>query len=364
MPRFDPFGGRALDSLTAHDLERLIKEDVREGQWVEYKSDWTSVKVARACASFANSEGGGTIVVGMEADQLLPTKVTGLEFNGEIETAAATAIRQLVDPVPDFEVASVVLPDGKVCLVTRIHPGADPPYVMSNGAILVRTPANSEPISARDRESIDRLFALGKRGEEWARQIRNGVLSGWLGSARTPDWFRVVTVPCAERGVGASGKIFKSDFVDRLSALQLTTHFQTPPYRATKIFPTEVVVSQTLSYEVSFSVSTQGVLTTFFQNGKNSQDGSRQPLVLSGVHGMLPHSCSIHAQVLEQLLGHRGKAVLGVVGGLFDLAESRMVDVQVQRDPLPIQAWSDPSFHADLLRSIQRHVDPAILDDE
>lgn len=364
MPRFDPFRGRRLDSLTPNDLEGLLREEIREGQWVEYKSQWTSSKLARACASFANSDGGGTVVVGVEADQLLPTKVTGVDFKGEIETAAVTAIRQLVDPVPDFEVGAVPLPDGKVCLSVRVHPGADPPYVMNDGAILVRTPSNSEPISAKDRESIDRLFARGHRGEDWARETRDQLMNGWVGAARTPEWFRIWTVPCAERGIGASGKIFKSDFVDRLSALQLTTYFQTPPYRGTKTFPTEVVVSQTLSYEVSFSVSTQGVLTTFFQNGKNSQDGSRQPLVLSGVQGMLPHSCSIHARVLEQLLGHRGKAVLGVVGGLFDLEESRMVDVQVERDALPIQTWSDPSFHAEVLRSVQRHVDPAILDDE
>lgn len=364
MPRFDPFGGRPLDSLTPLDLEGLLTEEIREGQWVEYKSQWTPVKVARACASFANSDGGGTVVVGIEADQLLPTKVAGVEFKGEIETGAATAIRQRVDPVPDFEVGSVLLPDGKVCLVLRVHPGADPPYVMNDGAILVRTPVNSEPISAKDRESIDRLFARGQRGEDWARETRDRFMNDYAGSATTPGWFRIWTVPCVERGIAASSKVFKSDFVDRVSALQLTPFSQTPPYRGTKTFPTEVVVSQTLSYEVSFSISNKGVLTTFFQNGKSSEDGSRRPLVLSAIEGMLPHSCSIHARVMEQLLGHRGRAVLGVFGGLYDLEGSRMVEVLIEREPLPIQAWNDQSFHKDIIRSVQRHVDPAIVDDE
>jgi hypothetical protein len=189
MPRFDPFDGRPLDSLTLGDLDRLCKEEIKEGQWVEYKSQWTSSKVARASASFANSDGGGTVVVGIEAVELLPTKVVGVQFRGELETAAVTTIRQLVDPVPDFEVGSVQMSDGKVCLVLSVHPGGDPPYVMSDGAILVRTPANSEPVTAKDRESIDRLFARGRRGEDWARQTRDHLMSGWVGFAGTPDWF-------------------------------------------------------------------------------------------------------------------------------------------------------------------------------
>lgn len=364
MPRFDPFGDKPLDSLTLDDLERLRIEEIKEGQWVEYKSQWTSSKVARACASFANSDGGGTIVVGIEADELLPTKVVGVEFSGEIETAAVTAIRQRVDPIPDFEVGSVFLPDGKVCLALRVHPGGDPPYVMGDGSILVRTPANSEPISAKDRESIDRLFARGRRGEDWARQTRDRLMNGWIGSARTPDWFRIWTIPCAERGLAISGKIFKKDFVDRASALQLTTSFQTPHFDGTKTFPTEVVVSQTLHYDVSLSINNQGVLTTFFQSGKNSQDGSRQPLAFGSVQGMLPHSCSIHARVMEQSLGHRGKALLGIFGGLYDPDDNRMVEVRIEREPLAVQDWAEPAFHDDLVRSVRRHVFPAVLDDE
>lgn len=304
------------------------------------------------------------MIVGVEAEQLLPSRIVGVDFNGEIETAAVTAIRHLVDPVPDFEVGSVVLPDGKVCLAIRVHPGSDPPYVMNDGAILVRTPANSEPISAKDRLSIDRLFSRGHRGEGWARQERDRLIGNSLGSARNPDWFRVCTVPCADRGIALTGKIFKKKFVDEVSGLQLTPFFQSPPYYGTKTLPTEVVVSQTLSYDVSLSVNNQGILTSLFQNGKSAQGGSRQPLVLSDVEAMLPRSCALHARVLEELLGYRGRAVLGVVGGLYVTGENRLLDVRIEREPFPIQRWSERSFHDDLVRSVKRHIVSAVLDED
>jgi hypothetical protein len=57
---------RKLGQLARSDLEGLIEPEPRpEGLFVEYKSAWQAKKVARAVCSFANSEGGGTLVVGV-----------------------------------------------------------------------------------------------------------------------------------------------------------------------------------------------------------------------------------------------------------------------------------------------------------
>jgi hypothetical protein len=72
---FQPFGAKHLSEIDQADLQALIGDQVPEGLFVEYKRDWSSKKVARAVASFANSQGGGWLIIGVEANKLLPTKM-------------------------------------------------------------------------------------------------------------------------------------------------------------------------------------------------------------------------------------------------------------------------------------------------
>ena len=56
---FLPFGAKHLSEVDRSDLEALINDQVPEGLFVEYERDWSAPKVARAVASFANSQGDG-----------------------------------------------------------------------------------------------------------------------------------------------------------------------------------------------------------------------------------------------------------------------------------------------------------------
>lgn len=200
MVRFDPFEEVDLTRLTPDHFARLVRNKVLEGLWVEYKSQWTAEKVARAVASFANSEGGGTVVVGVSAEGLEPVDAGGFEFPGEIEAAVVNALRSHVDPIPRCEVGSTTSSDGNVLLAIRVPPGSDPPYMMKNGAVLVRTPTSSEPIRLNDRESMDRLYRRGRGGEEWALAQREARLQSVHAMATFPRWIKFWSFPCVDGG--------------------------------------------------------------------------------------------------------------------------------------------------------------------
>jgi hypothetical protein len=65
-----------------------------EGIFVEYKRDWTSRKVARVVASFANTY-GGTLMVGVEAESQAPMAVPSIEGDpGQIEERVGEVLRR------------------------------------------------------------------------------------------------------------------------------------------------------------------------------------------------------------------------------------------------------------------------------
>jgi hypothetical protein len=93
---FQPFGAKHLSEIDRSDLDALINNQVPEGLFVEYKGEWVSTKVARAVASFANSQGGGWLIVGMDADKLFPTNLAGLQDAGDLEERVVSTIRSSI----------------------------------------------------------------------------------------------------------------------------------------------------------------------------------------------------------------------------------------------------------------------------
>jgi len=120
---FKPFGEKHLSEIDRKDIEALINDQVPEGLLVEYKRDWTSTKVARAVASFANSQGGGWLIVGMEAAKLLPTKIAALQDTGDLEERVVQTIRSSVAPVPALTLRAVQIDPGTACLVVHVPEG-------------------------------------------------------------------------------------------------------------------------------------------------------------------------------------------------------------------------------------------------
>jgi hypothetical protein len=153
---YRPFAPKALGDIDATDLARLISDQIPEGLFVEYKRDWTPRGAARSIASFANNTGGGTLIIGVEANKLLPIGLVGLQNAGDLEERVVSTVRTSIAPVPSFTPRAVDLGANTVCLVVEIPEGLQPPYILvRTGQILIRTPTSSEPVGIADRDALD-----------------------------------------------------------------------------------------------------------------------------------------------------------------------------------------------------------------
>ena len=160
----------SVGELQESDLSALITPEPKyEGLFLEYKRDWPNQGVARSVASFANSVEGGWLIIGVEARDLEPVAVVGIAGSGELETRVSNVVRASLSPIPQFASQTVSLADGNRCVVVRVPPGYQPPYVhVPSGRIYVRTAVSSEPVNIEDRETLDRLYNFGRRGRDWA----------------------------------------------------------------------------------------------------------------------------------------------------------------------------------------------------
>jgi hypothetical protein len=203
---WSPFS-RPLGELLAADLNGLLTpEPVPEGLFLEYKRDWVPRGVGRAVASFANSEQGGTLVVGVDANKLVPKAIVGVPDKGHLEEAVNSVIRSTIAPVPRYAAKVVPLSGGQSCVVIEVPPGYEPPYIfIPTGQVLIRTATSSEPISIQDRDALDRLYQRGRRGREWAQSRISRFEAGIIGDSRRAT---VLAVPHVDGGLSVGRIVF------------------------------------------------------------------------------------------------------------------------------------------------------------
>ena len=75
---YNPFN-KIISEIKYEDLEKLIKNNISEGWFIEYKSSFPkNKKIADSIASFANSE-GGWYIVGIEEkeNESSPSEIVG-----------------------------------------------------------------------------------------------------------------------------------------------------------------------------------------------------------------------------------------------------------------------------------------------
>src|SRR5690606_5979579 len=92
---------------------------------VEHK-DW---ELARDVASFANSPGGGYIVIGV-ADERKGRTIDGYILSDKLKSRIGAVIRARVSPVPVVDIA-VVEVNGKLVTVLAVEEGAGDPCTVS-----------------------------------------------------------------------------------------------------------------------------------------------------------------------------------------------------------------------------------------
>lgn len=354
--RYSPFLDRRFEEIEESDLSELIERQVREGLLVEYKREWTTEKVARAAASFANSEAGGTLIVGVEADGLDPVSIFPLTTPEDLEEAAVAAIRTRVTPTPSMRPRAIRVEGGKV-LVLEVLPGADPPYIyIPRGQVLVRTPTSSEPVGVNDRESVDRLFLRGRRALQWASKMADDLIAAAKAEDPPPiDTSSLWTIPIAEEGFDVSRLIFTKSFEERLMQRLASTgpwvhEAQTQSVRqgATSV----AFVSLPSLGDPTFR------LTVHVRAAIGSQ--RRQDQVGSGPHFLMEHARDAfvhHASILQEQLGYFGRVRIAVFNRWpppgSDAAAPRMT-LHFSDGPFPVEAVGGDEFLGRLRRSVQR----------
>jgi hypothetical protein len=105
-----------------------------EGPRLEYKSQLPGKLPAerrtalKSVAAFANGAGGGTIVFGVDRDEVTVVGV-GDEDPNKLRDRLGDLVRASVIPRPDFDVKAYPI-DGRTILILTVQPGASPPYAL------------------------------------------------------------------------------------------------------------------------------------------------------------------------------------------------------------------------------------------
>jgi hypothetical protein len=166
---YNPFKKGTNDTLNKNDLNDLILNGVAEGFFVEYKSAFPDQKkIAKSISSFANTY-GGWYFVGIETDtENKAIRLCGFDLSlvsdplSKVRDAARHRLShmplmfpQLVDLDGTHSVLAIYVPEGK-----------ETPYITDDGRIYRRAADSSDPVSEKDRYTIDRLVDRGRREQE------------------------------------------------------------------------------------------------------------------------------------------------------------------------------------------------------
>ncbi|MEX0755290.1 MAG: ATP-binding protein [Actinomycetota bacterium] len=356
--RWRPFD-QALDDLTEGDLNRLIDEDIREGLFVEYKSEFANDKVQRAIASFANTY-GGTLIAGMTADDEHPKELVGVPVEHELEMRVVQLVRSSIAPIPAFAVRAVLLNNNRAAVVVEVPESSQTPHIwMPKGQILVRTPAGSEPVGINDRESLDRLFRRGERGRSWARGSAASFQKAYQASAEQVA--RVRVIPAVDNGLGLHGVIHRQSFFESIAT-------------TTRRFPwLSMVRPPEASTDPSFiearwisSFSDGDYWTRVYVTGEVEQgwEVSQVDAGFETAQRMLEPGLPMIREILEDLVGHRGDVILAVANRWPDAAGDSFQTVQLTEEAVSVGMFDDPEYLSYVLRQLRRHVGRYVFEPE
>ncbi|MDH5325315.1 MAG: ATP-binding protein [Gammaproteobacteria bacterium] len=217
---FNPFG-TDFDSLVASQLEVL--REVKEGWYMDYKSDLIAIKkIAKSISSFANQYGGWLVFGVRESDEKCAGEFVGIEKTkvNELSERIREAVRAHVNPAPFYlekvfagPVKELGLINGRSILLLYIPEGVNPPYIHSSGVIYRRIADQSDPKPEADRGVLDGLWNKA--------QTSKNLLKKFLRSYSKPvdtnspvAFIYLVTNPRFDK---VFGKIDFRDFLDIMS---------------------------------------------------------------------------------------------------------------------------------------------------
>lgn len=337
-----------LNHVTREHLEALVEREVPEGLHVEYKRDWTSKGTARAAAAFANTQGGGTLIFGIEADGLMPGAVVGVEDSGDLEERVVGTIRDSVAPTPAFTPRAVDVGDGRACIVVEIPEGLEPPYILlRTGQVLERSQTGSEPVPIHNRDALDRLYARGERGLEWAASQHRPVMFAVNERQRLVCW----TIPAVDGGLGRNSMIFKESFFEALGPklpVVFEGSFERERLRWSMDAHSVTVSQEHPDYPCSITVETTGIVgTTWYSNDRGFD--------VNDLEIFCDRVLSAHQAITRGLLGHEGRVAILLGGSGFD---------PTLRSPVEVAKLDSTPLLESIKRQIARGADGHVYEPE
>ena len=177
--RYPPFD-RQHGDLSTSDLE--ILKEVREGWYVEYKSQLpTTQNLAKSLSSFANQH-GGLLFLGVDDD---PESLTAASFpgiaNGDVPRVLESlrnASKDIIRPQVVYQTRELEGPNDTIGLepnrsviVVHIPEGPNTPYIHNDGRIYIRIGDSSSPISAKDKATFDLLYQRGEDRRSYLKTL-------------------------------------------------------------------------------------------------------------------------------------------------------------------------------------------------
>lgn len=341
---YRPFS-KPLSEVTVSDVAELLPRAVPEGISLEYKRQWVPDKVAKAIAAMANNV-GGTVVVGIETSDLLPTNLCGFETAGDPAEMVVQLIRDHIAPVPAFRPLSLSLDGGAKCLVVEVDEGTSPPYLLTKtGQIVIRTPTSSAPAT---REEVRLLFAKGERGRRWA-ETQLAQLHPVMTASRE---VHLLVLPSVDGGLALNPVLFRKSVVAAINERTPTPFAHRDHDRQWDLKPDRAVVLVEFPriHTVETYVSTAGLVHTRWRTLSQFPDSTT-------AESLLREGVPSHARILEEVFGYRG-AVFVAFGGHVAQGPGQIHHFHpwVRRGPVDLSNLFEEPFIAELRREVHRSV--------
>ncbi len=206
--------GPAWDQLTLHDLEALLKDAPSEPLEWEGKADFNAGSVRKQVCGFANSHGGGYLVLGVGREPDDSWALNGATFpNGDPPSDVTDVIvNGGVVPYPDgLRVREFKTTSGKPVVVVHIRPTATPPC-MTGGSVFERVSGKTIPVTDPTRLAslFDRGDTARQAGVSSAERISRRVLLDARTDATNVQFALGLAVPGGP--LDLTPRLFTSDF--------------------------------------------------------------------------------------------------------------------------------------------------------
>lgn len=194
MTTFNPFE-KEIRELDFSDLEILRENNISEGTYIEYKSDFVNnTKIAHSIASFANMYGGWYFIGIKTDDDNVPNDFSGFKLSDHPnpkETIRNIAVSH-INPFPLFDSKLIKVDDERGILAVLIPESINLPHITKDGRIYRRNGEGGDPTAESDRYAMDRLYDKSRRFEEILEDFcRNKIVISDAQSKQGQGWLEI-----------------------------------------------------------------------------------------------------------------------------------------------------------------------------